>query len=34
MADNVIKYVKVVIDRKLREILDDSVQSLDERYSL
>ena len=34
MADNVIKYVKVVIDRKLREILGDSVQSLDERYSL
>lgn len=34
MADNVIKYVKVAIDRKLREILDDSVQSLDERYSL
>ena len=34
MADNVIKYVKVFIDRKLREILGDSVQSLDERYSL
>ena len=34
MADNVIKYVKVVIDRKLREILGDSVQSLYERYSL
>lgn len=34
MADNVIKYVKVVIGRKLREILDDSVQSWDDRYSL
>ena len=34
MADNVIKYVKVAIDRKLREILGDSVQSWDERYSL
>ena len=34
MADNVIKYVKVVIDRKLREILGDSVQSRDERYSI
>ena len=34
MADNVIKYVKVVIGRKLREILGYSVQSWDERYSL
>lgn len=28
------EYTKTVIDRKLREILGDSVQSWDERYSL